>query len=308
MCRRRAALPAAAVAFCLLAPALTSLVPFTVKAASLTDQDRRERDMYVSVMTREGQPVTSLQPDDFIVREDGARREVLRAIRATDPIDVAVLIDNSHVATRMVPDIRKGIEGFVGRMRELAEISLVAYGERPTMLTGYTKDPAALKQAIGRIFAIRGSGAYLLDGISEAAQGIRKRDNLRSVIVVVSAGGIEYSDLQADEVVRAVVDAGSSLNVVMVGMGRPGGTSGERQRDLVFDRGTAGTGGLRENVLDQMGIANALNGLATDLLNQYRITYARPDSLIPPDSYTVGVRREGLTVRGTPVRDRRTNR
>jgi VWFA-related protein len=304
-------LPASVMAMaacCLLAPSLQAGGEHPLDQAGTATQTSRERDMFVTVVTQAKAPVLDLQPDDFIVRENGVRREVLRARRATEPIDVAILIDNSQVAAPMVFDIRQGVEGFIGRVRELAEIAVITFGERPTTVTSYTKDPAALKQAVGRIFSIRGAGAYMLDALEEVTQGLQKRDNSRTAIVVISAGGIEFSNLHADEVVGALVGAGTSLNVVTVGAGARTSTDGDRQRDMVIDRGTSGTGGMRENVLDQMGIVRALDGLATELLNQYRITYARPDSLVPPDSFAVAVRREGLVVRGTPVRAVRPGR
>ena len=42
--------------------------------------------------------------------------------------------------------------------------------------------------------------------------------------------------------------------------------------------------------------------VAAELPHQYKVTYARPDSLIPTESVTVSSPRPGLTVRGTPVR------
>ena len=305
MSRDLAASAVAVAVCCLVSTGAASRETMRQPAPGPADQTSRELDMFVTVMTPGKEPVLGLGPDDFIVRENGIRREVLRVRRATDPVDVAILIDNSQAAAPMISDIRKGIETFVGKMGEMAEIAVITYGERPTQLVSYTKDAVALKNAIGRVFAIRGAGAYMLDGIQDVTRGLQKRDNSRTAVVVISAGGVEFSPLHADEVVGALAACGTSLNVVTVGAGGPAETDEARQRDLVIDRGTSGTGGLRANVLDQMGITSALDGLATELMNQYRITYARPDSLIPPDSIAVSVRREGLVVRGTPVRVRK---
>jgi hypothetical protein len=51
-----------------------------------------------------------------------------------------------------------------------------------------------------------------------------------------------------------------------------------------------------------MGIGDALDALATEVTSQYRVTYARPETLIPPDKVEVSVRPAGLTARGTPAR------
>jgi hypothetical protein len=41
--------------------------------------------------------------------------------------------------------------------------------------------------------------------------------------------------------------------------------------------------------------------LATELLSQYRITYVRPETLIPSKKIEVTVRLADVTVRATPV-------
>jgi hypothetical protein len=42
--------------------------------------------------------------------------------------------------------------------------------------------------------------------------------------------------------------------------------------------------------------------LATELTHQFLVTYASPDSLIPPRQVTISAARAGLTVRGVPAR------
>ena len=49
---------------------------------SFSAQAPRERTMFVSAVDDKGEPVPGLGPNDFIVREDGAQREVLRVSRA----------------------------------------------------------------------------------------------------------------------------------------------------------------------------------------------------------------------------------
>ena len=72
-----------------------------------------ERSMYVSVVDQTGAPVPDLGPSDFIVREDNASREVLRVGPATDPMQVAILVDNSTAAGPEVSNIRRALPAFV---------------------------------------------------------------------------------------------------------------------------------------------------------------------------------------------------
>ena len=76
------------------------------------------------------------------------------------------------------------------------------------------------------------------------------------------------------------------------------------QRDLVLQLGPATTGGQRRDLLMSTALDNVLESLADILTGQYEVVYSRPASLIPPDEITVRMRRNDLTARGTPVRER----
>ncbi|MCX6549813.1 MAG: VWA domain-containing protein [Acidobacteria bacterium] len=271
--------------------------------AALASAQSVERDLFVSVLSRADEPVLSLGPADFLVREDGRTREVLRVRRATDPIDIALLVDTSQALGNQVADVRGGVESFVGRMGSQAHIAIVGLGDRPTILTDYTSDPAKLKKAVGMIFPMPGAGALVLEGIRDTLKGIATRTPERVAIIVVWAGGIELSTESDEPLLSDLERSGVALHALTIGTAAPADamTQEGRSREIVFDRGTAKTGGRRQNVLSSMAMTDALNHLAAELLGQYRITYARPDTLIPPEKIGVTVRQDGFTVRATPV-------
>ena len=74
------------------------------------DAQTTEQTAYVSVLDKSGRPVGGLDVADFIVKEDGRAREVLRAGRTSDPIDLAVVVDNSFASQPHIPDIRKALD------------------------------------------------------------------------------------------------------------------------------------------------------------------------------------------------------
>src|SRR5215218_3658440 len=75
--------------------------------------DRRQRTLFVSAVNDKGEPVEGLGPEAFVVREDNTRREVLRVSRATEPIDVAILVDNSTAAAEEITFLRSSLSSFV---------------------------------------------------------------------------------------------------------------------------------------------------------------------------------------------------
>ncbi len=290
-----------------LAPGLGCLViAAALSAAAPAAQTARtlDRDLFVSVVDQTGEPVTGLDAREFVIREDGRVREILRVRRATDPIDLAILVDNSQAAGSSMLDLRRALEAFLARMKGHASVSVVTVADRPTVVQGYTSDEAALQKAVGRLFPTPGSGATVLEGLSEALKELTRREAERVGVLAIWLGGPEFSNLGHLALLDDLKSSGASFHVVTVGSGIPAdiGTVEGRNREVVFDQGTRDTGGRRRNILSSMGLTEALEKLARELTNQYRVTYARPDSLIPPEKIEVAVRTPELTASGSPVR------
>jgi VWFA-related protein len=277
----------------MLAP--DSVAPMQAQAGA------RERTLFVSAVDARGEPVEGLGPTDFVITEDGRRREVLRVSRAAEPIDIAVLVDNSAAAERAVSSLREGLKTFVGALAGDNQIAIIGLADRPTILVDYTSNRARLEDAAGRIFSLSSSGMTLLDAISETAAGLRRREATRAVIVPVITNGVEFTNRYARDVIRSMQDAGTALHAVVVGV-LDFDTTEERERGLVMDEGSKQTGGQHVTLLTDIALEQALAKLARQLSSQYKVVYGRPDSLIPPDKTEVASARAGVTMRGTPAR------
>jgi VWFA-related protein len=262
----------------------------------------REGVLYTSVVDKDGAPVTGLGAGDFVVREDGTRREVLRVTPATEPILIALLVDNSVAATDDIRNIRDGVTAFVQQMHKDNDIAIITLGDRPTIVQDYTRNLELLKQGIGRLFAVPGSGMTLLDAIVETSRGLEKREGPRAVIVPVITDGTEFSNRHYRDVVDALKRSGAALHAVTIGTFATSVADPIRNRATVLDEGPRVTGGQRVSVLTSMAVENALGKLARELSNQHKVVYGRPESLIQPETVTVSVTRPGLTARGAAER------
>lgn len=285
----RAAAVAAIVA---VAPAFNQQEPRQPAAS-----DARTRDVYVSVQDNKDAPVTGLGVADFTVREDGVAREVVRAVPATAPMQLVLLVDDSQALNTALQPMREGLGKFVDQMHGHGEVGIVTVGERATSLVSLTTDVNALKRGIGRIFARPGAGAYLLDGIQEVSQGFQKRKAERPVIVAITMDAVEFSNLQYEMVLKTLDDSGAVLHVVSIGTPSSNMSDEMRNLNMVIAEGTKRTGGRRDQVLATSGIPEALQRVADDLNNQYLVTYGHPERLIPADKLQVTVSRPGVTVR-----------
>lgn len=249
----------------------------------------RERIAFVSVVDRStGQARPELAVTDLTIREDGASREILRVTKATGPFPIAVLVDTSAGAEPVIPDLRRALAAFIKVLGETGPVAIIGFGDRATVLADYTSLPDALAAGIGRVFAQPGSAATLIEAVSETAAGLSRRESERSAVVVVSAGTPEQSTVHFTRALSRLTASGATLHAVT--LAPPGRTLFDdraRQRDQMIDRGVRQTGGVRRDIVSSQAFTPALTAVADVLAHQFRVTYARPESLIPPETFVV---------------------
>jgi VWFA-related protein len=272
---------------------LAMLLPATPSWAQAT-----ERTIYASVVDKNDAPVTGLAAGEFVVREDDTAREVLRVLPATEPMQIALLIDTSQAMEDHMLDVRTALRSFFKQMGGKHDIALIGLGERPTVLLDYTRDATRLEKSVGSVFSRSGSGTYILDGIVEASNGLRRRKAARPHIVVYAARGPEFSERYHQSVVDALRESGATLHTLT--LNRPGAAIGSREEQELqksIADGTKMTGGRRDDLLTPMALSDRLQALGNELENQYQVVYARPSRLVPPKSLEVTVKLPSVTVR-----------
>src|SRR5688500_7486377 len=129
------------------------------------------RTVYVTVADRQGGPVTDLTHADFVVKEGGKEREVVKAEPATLRLRLALAVEE-----RLVPDssVRLGIYEFVKRVTNAADISLITIGLANRTLVDFTSDPAMLVGAINKFSLNASRESNLVEGILEIAEAFAR--------------------------------------------------------------------------------------------------------------------------------------
>jgi VWFA-related protein len=279
-------------------------------AASSLPQGRRT--LYVTVVADKGAAVPNLTPVDFEVKEDGKTRDVLKAEPSTEPLSVALLLDDKGSD---INEIRSALAAFVLRMQGRAAVSLVSVVPTVTTVFDYTSSPPAMLAGIQRLVWRAGPpGGLILSAVGEAADGLRRHEGERKAIVVITFEGEEFrSHTPAATVLAALERSGAALHVVAVGtpilrkMNRAVVESGDAQgddwtidhanREAVLGEGPKQSGGRRQELAVATGLTKALEAVADDLLNQYTLVYAGAADTKASRKLSVSVKRRGVTVR-----------
>ena len=166
-----------------LAGAVLTVPPAHV-APSAQILEAGEAQVYVAALRRD-RPVMGLGPSDFRVEEDGDRREVLRVEPATMAFNVALLVDDSMVASNNIVHVREALVSFVEAMRG-HRISLIAFGDQRQTIVDYTADTALLRQAAERFSGFSETSAYMVAAVDETAGELAARRAMRPAIVLLT--------------------------------------------------------------------------------------------------------------------------
>ena len=245
--------------------------------------------VFVEVTRRStGEPVLDLSPTDFEVSENGRSAGIVSAGLDTDPMKIAVLIDNGDrlMETNALNPLRDGLDGFLDTLAPQHEISLITIGRSVQQRVAFTTDRAELKEGVGLLFPDRGAGARLLDGVRETWRRRFDDDDAFPVMVLVLTDGTEasgnYNDNQYADLLNPLIANGVTVHAVMLAT-RGGVRAQQRLPQYAFNIVEA-TGGILENFVAPTGYENVLPRLAERMNDhydkvskRYRLLFERPD-------------------------------
>lgn len=266
--------------------------------ADASQRAQRDQTVYIGVLDREGRPPETLSPADITIREDGVAREVLAVAPATAPLHIAIVVDTSAASQGSIPDLREGVRRFAHAIWTASpdsQIALYSFGERPTLESDYTSSASALGRGVDRLFAATGSGAYFIEAVMTAARSLAKHTPARGVVVAyVDENGPEFSNLRHGQVEDALAAARASLwTITRQGFGTAAMSPESRERASVVSDVATRSGGRGVTVFAASALRDRFTDVAAALTAQFAVTYARPDTLIPPERLEVRLTLDG---------------
>ena len=262
------------------------------------------RTIYATVTDRNGVPVEDLTAADFEIKEGGKAVAVNEAGIAKNPLQIALIVDDNGTGL-----FRSPLARFVQRMDGHAVMSLSSITGQTMKIVDYTPSADALLQGITTLNARPGTpdGGQLLEGISEAAVELAKREASRPVIIALTVGGEEHSTVNSDHVLDQLRKSGAVLHVFSVESSALRSTvAAANPKDLlqenmhlnrVLGDGPKQSGGQHQSIIASTGFLMSLQNLAVELTTQYRITYTLPPGAERSEKLNISVKRKGLKVR-----------
>ena len=264
------------------------------------------RTVYVSAVDRKQVPVAGLTPADFVLKEGGKIREIIKVEPATARMRIALIIDDSGTGIFRVP-----VANFINQLLGRAEFAIKHVIAQAVRLVDYTADVERLHAAVMKlgVRAETPEGGRVVEAVFDTSKELH--DVERPVIIVLTDTHAEYSSLPAHHVMSELQQSGALLHVIAVARVATLNASSvpvakdkpsdllEHQLDInrVLGDGPKLSGGRRVEIGGLGGTIPELQAVATDLRSQYRITYLVPAGEKLNQKLSVSSRLRDVTVR-----------
>ena len=243
------------------------------------------RSLRLSVFDSKGQPVTNLEAREVAVVENGVARPVARLSRDDRQIALALVVDTSAAARESYRlQVVPAVVSLLRRLPAGARVTVWTSGSRPTRVAERT---AAVEDAIAALQrAIPDGGNTLFDTIDAAVADLTAAEAQRSVLLIVTGTGVEFSSGDRPRVAEDPARLGATeVYAVAIEEGVPisepeddqeGRSPMERHAnyDRALDSLTRQTGGRLERAFSYMSLAPALDTILADLSGGYRLSYS----------------------------------
>lgn len=280
---------------------MKSLMAMLLALATLGPQGKttkpHPRQIFVGVVDRGGAPVLDLAASDFEIREDGTKREIVKAGLAQSPMRVALIVDTGDGMEKAVNHLRAAIGEFADALPPPHEIMIVSTGRQMRVRVQPTTDRKKIKDAGAGLF-LDGGGTPLMDALMEIDDRFMKKAEDRwPVFVIVTSDGTETSaganERKFNEWLAVLPSRGVSAHAIVIKY------RGGSMTEVVAEHVTQTAGGHYDygntsNSLPEKlkAIAGVLGSDYDRAKSRYEITYITDAADARP--VDVGVARDGV--------------
>ncbi len=167
-----------------------------------------------TVTNRGGRSVDGLEAPDFLVLDNGRPQRAIVDSFASGvaPIALVVAVQSSGISAPVLAKVRK-----IGAMIQPLVIgergcaALVAFSDRVQWRQECTNDPDALDRAFEQLQPGEPRRGRMLDAVHEAVERLRRRPNVRRVLLLISESRDRGSETNLDTAVVAAQTAGITV-------------------------------------------------------------------------------------------------
>jgi Ca-activated chloride channel family protein len=218
--------------------------------------------------------VLGLQKEDFRLFEDGAEQAIAHFSGEDAPLSVGLVFDISGSMDNKLRISRQAAVQFLKTMNPSDEAFLVAFGDHPKLVTGFTSQIEEIQK---KLMSLEPGGlTALLDASELALQEMKKAQNPRKAILIISDGGDNNSRYSSSQIQALVREA--DVQLYAMGVFEPamfiGMTKEEVSGPRLLSEIAEQTGGRVFAATDPNDLPSVATRIGIELRNQYVLAYA----------------------------------
>lgn len=230
--------------------------------------------VYVDVfVTRDGKYVTGLTVENFEVFDSGVLQEIRLVDLDTVPLATMMVLDSSgSVYGEKLRNLRAGSHAFIGRVRDVDEVGLLAFSQGSRLLRSPTRESAALHKVVDQLTPGGATGLY--DALYAGLRLVEGKAG-RPLLVVFTDGKDNSSWLSPTEVLEAFQSSEAIVHAIAVKSAAGSGTYGEttnRPEDFLDSLGKA-TGGKLWYAESSAGLEDIYLRILQEMGSRYLLSY-----------------------------------
>ncbi len=258
-------------------------------------------EVFASVRTAEGTPLTDLQPHEATVLEEGREHSLTHFERVENlPLNLVLLLDVSATMKEEIETVRESAAAFMeSTVREEDRAALIAFSGIGYVAAPFTNDVQTLREASHALTAW-GSTA-LWDSIQVSLYYLLGLEG-KSALVLLSDGVDQASNIDFRAALEFAERTGIAVYTIGLGLpvGEDTGVGGEARRRL--RRLAEQTGGRYYPLVTTEELPSIYRQIELDLRSQYLLVYESSGAPDPESYRTIQVRltRSGAQVEAKP--------
>ena len=250
---------------------------FTTLNAQVEDEILVESSIVILnavVRDSNGSPVKGLTAKDFVLTENGLPQEIDFVDSASTPFAAVILLDISGSMRARVSLARSAAIRFLGGIRPEDNVAIYSFDRKVELVQDFSNS----RDVRSRIFDLEARGyTSLYDAVLKASEELKKRDEKRRAIIVLSDGQDTRSRVSASKALKAAQAADATIYTV--DMSSIGGRTRQRhQNRAVLKRFAEKTGGRFVSTPGGIELRKAFGDIVSELGVLYTLGYYSSDT------------------------------
>lgn len=274
------------------AKANSELIIHLVESVQNEDQNSFNVKVHVSVLDENKKPVSDLQIDDFIVKED-SKDVILNGVENSKdlPINMIILLDISGTMSGRIRSAREAISGFINALGDGNQVAIYTFGKQMQQIVGLTSDLDKAQQLFenSNILAVDESACIFNAAYNVAELAETLPQGRRVVVLLTDSHNTTTSESDCsfhtmDDVIDIASQGEINTPFYPIGVGANVDEDGLQRLALR-------TGGIYYASLDNQGLPGLLNQIYETLSSEYVLSYT---STSAPGTHTISVNYQDL--------------